>query len=595
MNTPPPEDPYKVLGVPKDATKDAIRSAHRKLVLQSHPDKVQDESLRAQKQDEFQRVQQAYEVLIDEARRLQYDETVKRDELKRQLAEERAKASRRYETVRTSPREFDDRRSHSRAYEDGRPRSFEDGPSSSSRYDAFGARHPTRSFEGRKSSSRAEDDERVHTERERKRESERSERRRARERERDRERVRGRDDKYSRATTYYSEEDDLRQPPIHRESSKVHAEPDRLAAPIFEDKYFSAQEYIRRTSEDIQTRHHAGGRSHKTYYTVVPPQPPTPPPPITVEEHPIRRSAARPRERDRKREQCRPTSQGKDNRIVDPPNRYPEPKAKIVPNLTASVSSPPNVDIPSSSRSHHSHSRSSSGMASLRPHRTATVETVRPRADGAPPFTRSHTSPMVSSTPRKDSASGKLKEKVTKTPLGEAGFDSGYSSSTPESPYLGGGRSPPTRYVHRASPKASSFAGGPMCEEPTEYITAHPRSRPIIGEDDPYERRSSSRSVSPVGRHAPEGPSRSRAQPSTPEYRPPYIYTAEPPRISPVSPHMPTSTTPRRAFPSDVSYAPRFAKEDIMYTQYTPSRRATGSHSQSHYPRPYATRAETIH
>jgi curved DNA-binding protein CbpA len=572
MNTPPPEDPYKVLGVPKDATKDAIRSAHRKLVLQSHPDKVQDESLRAQKQDEFQRVQQAYEVLIDEIRRQQYDETVKRDELKRQSAEERAKASRRYETVRTSPREFDDRRSHSRAYEDGRPRSFEDTPSPSSRYDAFGARHPTRSFEGRKSSSRAEDDERVHTERERKRESDRSERRRARDRERDRERVRGRDDKYSR-TTYYSEEDDLHHIPSPRESSKVHVE----SAPIFEDKYISAQEYIRRTSADI--RHHAGGRLHKTYYPVVPPQAP-PPPPITVDEPPpIRRSTARPRDRERKREPGRPASQGKESRIVDPPNRYPETRAKIIPPLATSVSSPPNMDIPSSGRSHHSHSRSSSGMASLKPQRT--VEAVR-RADGIPTLSRAHTSPMVSSTTRKDSASGKLKEKVIKTSLGEAGFDSGYSSSTPESPYLGGGRSPPTRYVPRASPKAGSFTGAPVCEEPDEYITAQPHSRPIVREDSRYERRSRSRSVSPVGRHT-EGSSRSRAQPATPEYRPTYIYTADPSRISPVSPHIP------------VSYTPRYGKEDVMFTSYAPGRRATGSHSQPHYPRPYAPRTETIH
>ncbi|KAI9775247.1 MAG: hypothetical protein M1839_001365 [Geoglossum umbratile] len=592
MNTPPPEDPYKVLGVPKDATKDAIRSAHRKLVLQSHPDKVQDESLRAQKQDEFQRVQQAYEVLIDEARRQQYDETVKRDELKRQLAEERAKSSRRYETIRTSPREFDDRRSHTRAYEDGRPRSFDDGHPS--RYDAFGARHPSRSFEGRKSSSRAEEDERAQPERERKRESERSERRRARDRERDRERGRGRDDKYSR--TYYGEEEDLHHIPIPRESSKIHVEPDRLATPVFEEKYNFAQDYIRRTSEDIPPRHLAGGRVHKAYYPVpVPPQPPTPPP-ITVEEPPIRRSAARPRERERKREPGRPTSRGKDNRIVDPP-RYHESKGKIVPPLTTSVSSPPNIDIPPlSGRSHHSHSRSSPGMAPLKSQRTATVETVRPRMDGMPTFTRAHTSPMVS-TPRKENVSGKLKEKVTKTPLGEAGFDSGYSSSTPESPYLGGGRSPPSRYMHRASPKASSFVGVPMCEEPDEYITAQPRSRTIPREtDDLYERRPRSRSVSPNGRHVPETSSRPRGQPSTPDYRSPYVYTVEPSRVSPVSPHIPVNTPPRRAFTSDnISYTPRYAKEDILYAPYTPGRRATGPHGQPHYPRPYAHRVETSH
>ena len=45
-----PPDPYKVLGVSKDAQTPEIRSAHRKLVLKCHPDKVQDPTLKAKKQ-----------------------------------------------------------------------------------------------------------------------------------------------------------------------------------------------------------------------------------------------------------------------------------------------------------------------------------------------------------------------------------------------------------------------------------------------------------------------------------------------------------------------------------------------------------------
>src|SRR5436305_14252963 len=85
MSSSPPPDPYKTLGVSKDATLSSIRSAHRKLVLQCHPDKIKDESLKAAKQDEFQKVQQAYEILSDENRRAQYDNQVKLQELRREM------------------------------------------------------------------------------------------------------------------------------------------------------------------------------------------------------------------------------------------------------------------------------------------------------------------------------------------------------------------------------------------------------------------------------------------------------------------------------------------------------------------------------
>ncbi|KUJ21480.1 heat shock protein DnaJ, partial [Mollisia scopiformis] len=73
MNSTLPPDPYKLLGVAKDAKLPEIRSAHRKLVLKCHPDKVQDAALKAVKQDEFQKVQQAYEILSDDSKRQQYD------------------------------------------------------------------------------------------------------------------------------------------------------------------------------------------------------------------------------------------------------------------------------------------------------------------------------------------------------------------------------------------------------------------------------------------------------------------------------------------------------------------------------------------
>ena len=106
LNLPP--DPYLALGVSKEAKLPEIRSAHRKLVLKCHPDKVQDAALKAQKQDEFQKVQQAYELLSDETRRLQYDEQVKLFELRKEMGRGVA-------TPRSNPFEFQVRSEEPRA------------------------------------------------------------------------------------------------------------------------------------------------------------------------------------------------------------------------------------------------------------------------------------------------------------------------------------------------------------------------------------------------------------------------------------------------------------------------------------------------
>ncbi|KAJ5500366.1 Heat shock protein DnaJ N-terminal [Penicillium expansum] len=89
MSSPPDIDPYAVLGVSKEATIPEIRAAHRKRVLKCHPDKVQDESQRIAAQDEFQKVQQAYELLSDDVQRTKHDQKVKIAELKRELLERR--------------------------------------------------------------------------------------------------------------------------------------------------------------------------------------------------------------------------------------------------------------------------------------------------------------------------------------------------------------------------------------------------------------------------------------------------------------------------------------------------------------------------
>ncbi|KAL8932800.1 MAG: hypothetical protein Q9211_006122, partial [Gyalolechia sp. 1 TL-2023] len=90
MESPLPPDPYKALDVAKDASLATIRTAHRKLVLKTHPDKVQgDEALKKKRAEDFHQIQQAYEILSDDARRKAYDERVKLATLRAEMMAER--------------------------------------------------------------------------------------------------------------------------------------------------------------------------------------------------------------------------------------------------------------------------------------------------------------------------------------------------------------------------------------------------------------------------------------------------------------------------------------------------------------------------
>ncbi len=64
-------DYYEVLGVQKNASKDEIKKAYRKLAIQYHPDKNPGDK---QAEEKFKEATEAYEILGDDQKKAAYDQ-----------------------------------------------------------------------------------------------------------------------------------------------------------------------------------------------------------------------------------------------------------------------------------------------------------------------------------------------------------------------------------------------------------------------------------------------------------------------------------------------------------------------------------------
>lgn len=569
-SSPLPPDPYAILNVPKEATLAIIRSAHRKLVLTCHPDKVYDESVKTQKADQFHQVQQAYEILSDDSTRSRYDERVKLAELRAELMSQTGGRSKAMHEFAPRPSTYETR--GNAVYEERAPRrsyeedftfpKYDDYRSPGRRYDDRYEAQPPRRTSGRATEDRRrvrdyEEEERQMRARESAKAAERSSQIN-RKKMRDQGRRQDHDIKYRhvqvesetdsdsdsterlvnerRTSEPKKRYDDVKrrnQEERQRKSYK-HDESDYTDEHETKTQYrvSNAADYIAKSSgagsviDSSEQRRPSVGRSYSKKSAVPPPPPPLPSPPADLPRRPFGRTRSSVKER-------RPPE------IVEPSRRDYDSGARR-PNLSTAASEPLNIHVPPRGT----------------PPRAATMEVRSPEPKQPTSLRRAKTSPLASmvsnhrgdSTPSKSS---KLRNAETQ--------DSGYSS--PGTPELRAAYSPSftsTRYQV------------PLEEDEDEDDAGI--SRPRVVNVEPECRRE--RDMSPRTHHRLERPSPSTRGSSSARPLPLRSQTY----AEPVTPRVPASVRTKSGHPApsptverplfcEVKYATGIKSSDIKYSR----------------------------
>lgn len=441
MDSPIPPDPYNALGLSKTATGDEIRKAYRKLALQLHPDKCKEESLKAQRTDEFHLVQQAYDIIGDEEKRSRYDAQIRLAELKRANLELRSQTSRAtggYDVRTAAPRDasyatptYATRGSTRGAYEEPRrERAYEyDAPSrptttrKASVYDEY---LPPR----REPVSRDREAERLRAKIQT--QEQEAEIRRRREKRRDAEVRESRSVKLDSRDAYVEEprkaEPRATRPGLRREAVYEAPESTSPASRKMEDREAAALRHIQERERSARPSH-----SRMTSSREVP------------REYEVRRSAAPAKER--VRESTRRSSPSKDDHRRSAEEAY----ERVAPPLKSHSSAPPIAE--------------SSRQAPQRSYTTqSNFDEPRATRERSPPSI-SRATTMPAQPRRKDSTapSSKLRHAETISP------DSGYSSPTGTPAYT-------TSKSYAYPPYEEKLSTSPS--RPFKTVIAEPKASP---------------------------------------------------------------------------------------------------------------------
>ncbi|KAL9111434.1 MAG: hypothetical protein Q9227_004111 [Pyrenula ochraceoflavens] len=613
MSSPLPFDPYETLGVSKTADKDVIRTAHRKLVLKYHPDKIKDPTEKDKSIDLFQKVQQSYELLIDEGRRHTHDQKVKLAELRREAMRDQPIRSASYPVRPSAGSSFEYR--DGRIVEERAPkftdddRYFEEPRTTSRKYDGYERERKTSTTYPEKdkrskypnisTSIKTKLSEKASSARDRAREKPHHSEAKAREKERKREAS----DKHSRRAAYVEDPDDssdsdtatiftARPQPRRAATYDDRSRTVRMAATPrkketkrssrdddYSDEWDSyrgkhetyhndARDYIARASRGAKPFVEDDDRSYWSRPMAKPSGR------RSGSDREGRRSGSDPDDRKQAR--------SKSSKSRRPSIDIVEPR--IIPSMPKHTSSPANLKIPTDHR------------APPPVQRATTAQFARDHRRDVPAMPRSNTTPLASMASRKNDTApargSKLKHTETQ--------DSGYGSSSPATPDYHG-TSPPksTKYMIVDEPEDYSRSHRTVLIDPDSAYHRSARSRSRERDRDGDRDRTPRPSISTRASHAKSSKSGSYSTVSPEASRP------APVRQGSSRP----STSSRRdklfgqegfgtTFPEEkVRYAQPIGPDSVNYAPYGGGRRASADHfrERDYFDQPRMSRKETAY